>query len=72
MQAGPAVARTSDGGLSWTVAKHTPRILQMTFADATHGYALDVTGMYNVNGIVSTSDGGTTWVRVSVPIFPTG
>jgi hypothetical protein len=72
VQAGPAVARTSDGGLTWTVAKNTPRILQMTFADATHGYALDVTGTYDVNGIVSTADGGTTWVRVAVPIFPTG
>ena len=72
VQASPAVARTSDGGLTWTVAKNTPRILQMTFADATHGYALDVTGVYNVNGILSTSDGGTTWQRVTMPIFPTG
>jgi photosystem II stability/assembly factor-like uncharacterized protein len=44
----------------------------MIFADDTRGYALDVTGMYNVNGILSTSDGGTTWQRVTVPIFPTG
>jgi len=72
VQAGPAVAHSSDGGLTWTVTKHAPRILQMTFADATIGYALDVTGMYNVNGILSTSDGGTTWQRVTVPIFPTG
>jgi photosystem II stability/assembly factor-like uncharacterized protein len=72
VQAGPAIARSSDGGLTWTVTKHAPRILQMTFADATHGYALDVTGMYNVNGILSTSDGGATWERVTVPIFPTG
>jgi photosystem II stability/assembly factor-like uncharacterized protein len=72
VQAGPAVARTSDGGLTWTVAKNTPRILQMTFADASGGYALDVTGTFNVNGILSTSDGGTTWQRVTVPIFPTG
>jgi photosystem II stability/assembly factor-like uncharacterized protein len=70
VQASPAVARSSDGALTWTVAKHAPRILQMTFADATHGYALDVTGTYDVNGILSTSDGGTTWERVTVPIFP--
>jgi photosystem II stability/assembly factor-like uncharacterized protein len=70
VQAGPAVARSSDGGLTWTVTNHAPRILQMTFADATHGYALDVTGTYDVNGILSTSDGGTTWDRVAVPIFP--
>jgi photosystem II stability/assembly factor-like uncharacterized protein len=72
VQAGPAVARSADGGLTWTVTKHAPRILQMTFADATRGYALDVTGMYNVNGILSTSDGGATWVRVMVPILPSG
>ncbi|HKB33720.1 MAG TPA: sialidase family protein [Candidatus Dormibacteraeota bacterium] len=72
VQAGPAVARSSDGGLTWTVAKPAPRILQMSFADPTHGYALDVTGIYNVNGILSTSDGGTTWQRVAVPIFPAG
>jgi photosystem II stability/assembly factor-like uncharacterized protein len=72
VQAGPAVAHSSDGGLTWTVASHAPRILQMTFADASHGYALDVTGTNNVNGILSTSDGGTTWERVAVPIFPTG
>jgi len=70
VQASPAVARSSDGGLTWTVAKPAPRILLMTFADPTHGYALDVTGMYNVNGILSTSDGGTTWQRVAIPIFP--
>jgi hypothetical protein len=72
VQASPAVAHSSDGGLTWTVAKHEPRILQMTFADATHGYALDVTGTNDVNGILSTSDGGTTWERVAVPIFPAG
>jgi photosystem II stability/assembly factor-like uncharacterized protein len=69
VQASPAVARTSDGGLTWTVVKNTPRILQMTFADATHGYAEDVTGTYNVNGILITSDGGATWQRVTVPLF---
>lgn len=72
VQAAPAVARSTDGGLTWTVTRHAPRILEMTFADDTRGYALDVTGMYNVNGILSTSDGGTTWQRVTVPIFPTG
>jgi photosystem II stability/assembly factor-like uncharacterized protein len=72
VQAGPAVARSSDGGLTWTVAKHAPRILEMTFGDATHGYALDVTGTYNINGILSTSDGGTTWQRVAMPIYAAG
>jgi photosystem II stability/assembly factor-like uncharacterized protein len=72
VQASPAVARSSDGGLTWSVAKPAPRILQMTFADPTHGYALDVTGTTNVNGILSTSDAGATWQRVVVPIFPAG
>ncbi len=70
VEAGPAVAWSSDGGVSWSVETlHTPRILQMTFRDATHGFALDVTGDYNVNGILSTSDSGMTWQRVNVPVF---
>jgi photosystem II stability/assembly factor-like uncharacterized protein len=72
VQARPAVARTSDGGLSWTVAENTPRILEMTFGDAVHGYALDVSGQTNVNGILSTSDSGATWQRVDIPLFTTG
>jgi len=69
VQVGPAVARSTDGGISWTVTHQTWRILQMTFRDATHGFALDVTGDHNVNGILSTSDGGATWQRVNVPVF---
>jgi photosystem II stability/assembly factor-like uncharacterized protein len=64
VQAAPAIARTSDGGVTWTVARNTPRILVMTFADPTHGYALDVSGPNNTNGIVRTSDAGATWQRV--------
>jgi photosystem II stability/assembly factor-like uncharacterized protein len=70
VQAGPAVARTTDGGRAWTVFHDSYRILQMTFGDTTHGYALDVTGMNNVNGILSTTDGGATWHRVTVPVVP--
>jgi len=69
VQTGPAVARTVDGGISWTVTHQTWRILQMTFRDATHGFALDVTGDQNVNGILTTSDGGASWQRVNVPVF---
>ena len=72
VQASPAVARTSDGGLHWSVVKNTPRILEMTFGDATHGYALDVSGTTNVNGILSTWDSGTTWQRVDIPVFASG
>lgn len=70
VQAAPAVARSVNGALTWVVYRnHVPRILQMTFSDAVHGFALDVTGQYNVNGILSTSDGGATWQRVNVPVF---
>ena len=70
VQAGPAVARTSNGGRTWTAAQKTPRILQMIFLDPIRGYALDVTGQTNVNGIVRTTDSGATWQRVTVPVFP--
>lgn len=69
VQARPSVARTSDGGISWTVTQMPWRILHMIFRDATHGYALDVTGVMDVNGILSTHDGGATWQRVNVPVF---
>jgi len=72
VQASPAVAQTSDAGLHWTVVRNTPRILQMAFGDGTHGFALDVSGATNVNGILSTSDGGATWQRVDVPVLPAG
>ena len=69
VQSGPAVARTVDGGISWTVTHQTWRILQMAFRDATHGFALDVSDAQNVNGILSTLDGGASWQRVNVPVF---
>lgn len=69
VQASPAVARTSNGGIAWQVTHNTPRILNMTFVDPLRGYALDVTGIYDVNGILRTLDGGATWQRIDVPIF---
>jgi photosystem II stability/assembly factor-like uncharacterized protein len=69
VQAGPAVARTSNGGISWQVASKTPRILSMTFLDPIRGYALDVSGPTNTNGILKTTDSGATWQRIEVPIF---
>lgn len=52
------------------MVRNTPRILVMTFADPTHGYALDVSGPNNTNGILRTSDGGATWQRVDLSIKP--
>ena len=37
--------------------------------DPLRGYALDVTGPTNVNGILRTTDAGATWQRVQVPVF---
>lgn len=70
VQAKPAIARTADGGLSWTVVHNTPRILVVTFADPTHGYALDVSGPTNTNGIVRTTDSGATWQRADLTVKP--
>jgi photosystem II stability/assembly factor-like uncharacterized protein len=65
VQAGPAVARTTDAGQTWSVFHKSPRILTMGFSDAAHGFALDVTGASDINGIIATSDGGATWHRVT-------
>lgn len=68
-QSGPAVARTTDGGKTWQVfkPKDAPTILQMTFTDADHGWALAVTGPTNTNILLRTTDGGAHWHQVQVP-----
>ena len=68
-QAGPAVARTTDGGKTWQVfsAKSAPTILQMTFTDADHGWAMAITGPDNTNILLRTTDGGANWHQVQVP-----
>ena len=68
-QAGPAIARTSDGGKTWQLfrTKDAPTILQMTFTDADHGWAFAVTGPDNTNILLRTSDGGAHWHQVQVP-----
>jgi photosystem II stability/assembly factor-like uncharacterized protein len=68
-QSGPAVARTTDGGKSWQVfkPKDAPTILQMTFTDADHGWALAITGPNNTNILLRTTDGGAHWHQVQVP-----
>ena len=68
-QSGPAVARTTDGGKTWQVfkPKDAPTILQMTFTDADHGWALAVTGPHNTNILLRTTDGGAHWHQVQVP-----
>jgi len=67
LQAAPAIARTSDGGLTWVVYKNAPRVLQLMFSDPEHGWAEDVTGEHNANGWLTTSDGGAHWNRVRIP-----
>jgi photosystem II stability/assembly factor-like uncharacterized protein len=68
-QAGPAVARTTDGGKTWVVyaGKDAPTILQMTFTDADHGWALAITGPDNTNILLRTTDGGAHWHQVQLP-----
>lgn len=68
-QSGPAVARTTDSGKTWQVFKPTgaPTILQMTFTDADHGWALAITGPTNTNILLRTTDGGANWHQVRVP-----
>jgi photosystem II stability/assembly factor-like uncharacterized protein len=70
VQAGPEIARTTDGGANWQVVRHTPRILQIMPVDPLHAYALVVDGPYNVNEIFRTEDGGKTWRQLSMPVFP--
>lgn len=68
-QAGPAVARTTDGGKTWQLfnSKTAPTILQMTFTDAEHGWAFAITGPDNTNILLRTTDGGAHWHQVQVP-----
>ena len=68
-QAGPAVARTTDGGKTWQVfsGKGAPTILQMTFTDADHGWAMAIAGPDNTNILLRTNDGGAHWRQVQVP-----
>jgi photosystem II stability/assembly factor-like uncharacterized protein len=68
-QAGPAVARTTDGGKTWQVysGKSAPTVLQMTFTDVDHGWAMAVAGPDNTNIFLGTNDGGAHWHQVQVP-----
>ncbi len=68
-QSGPAVGRTTDGGKTWQVfkSKDAPTILQMTFRDADHGWALAITGPDDRNNLLRTTDGGAQWHEVQVP-----
>jgi len=69
-QAGPGVARTSDGGKTWQVfsTKDSPIILQMTFTDANDGWAFAIAGPSDTtNELLRTTDGGAHWHQVQVP-----
>lgn len=69
-QAGPAMARTTDGGKSWQVfsGKNAPIILQMTFTDPNNGWAFAIAGPNDTtNVLLRTTDGGGHWHQVQVP-----
>lgn len=69
-QAGPAVARTHDGGRTWQLFndKNSPIILQMTFTDANNGWAFAIAGPSDTtNVLLRTTDGGAHWHQVQVP-----
>jgi len=69
-QAGPAIARTTDGGKSWQVfsGKNAPIILQMTFTDPNNGWAFAIAGPSDTtNVLLRTTDGGAHWQQVQVP-----
>jgi photosystem II stability/assembly factor-like uncharacterized protein len=68
-QAGPAVARTADGGKTWQVFtdKKAPTILQLSFSDPSNGWALAITGPDNTNILLRTTDGGAHWQQVQIP-----
>jgi hypothetical protein len=46
--------------------------LSIAVLDPLGGYALDVAGMYNINGLLRTEDGGIRWQSINVPISRQG
>ncbi len=69
------IFKTTDGGATWTKQTSnipkTQQVCQISFADATHGIAVGLDGVAGVIAtptsgfIATTSDGGTTWAKVT-------
>jgi uncharacterized protein (TIGR03437 family) len=57
---GSAILRTTDGGITWTVASTAKFISAVSFCDARTGSAVGASGT-----ILRTTDGGTTWTEQS-------
>jgi photosystem II stability/assembly factor-like uncharacterized protein len=63
---GLEVRRTSDGGRHWQIATEETAVLAMTFSDVRNGIAHEF-GVADTGGIVRTTDGGRTWIKVEIP-----
>lgn len=66
VQAPPQLTFTTNGGRSF-IQVHSPRIIQMRFVDANHGWAEAVAGPFNHNQLLRSDDGGRHWTELSVP-----
>ncbi|HEX7495091.1 MAG TPA: sialidase family protein [Candidatus Limnocylindrales bacterium] len=59
---------TSDGGITWSAPAEAPCLADVTFVDASFGYAQDATQAAFPGLVYVTTDGGRTWVAGSLPI----
>jgi photosystem II stability/assembly factor-like uncharacterized protein len=56
------IAHTTDGGAQWTTQYTGNPLSNVDFVNAQHGYATGLSGL-----ILGTSDGGSTWNRLTMP-----
>jgi hypothetical protein len=58
---------TSDGGVTWSAPAQAPCLADVTFVDASFGYALEGTNAAFSGLVHVTTDGGRTWVSGTLP-----
>jgi photosystem II stability/assembly factor-like uncharacterized protein len=58
---------SSDGGVTWSAPAQAPCLADITFVDASFGYALDGTTAAFSGHVHVTTDGGRTWVSGTLP-----
>ena len=58
---------TADGGATWSAPAQAPCLADITFVDASFGYALDGTTAAFSGLVHVTTDGGRTWVTGTLP-----